>query len=59
MTAPLYWMTASRPMSDMAGLATVLAAQAILLTAMVRSREAVAAGVGAYDATAAVHDPAA
>jgi hypothetical protein len=53
LAAPLYWMTASRPMSDMAGLAVVLAAQAILLTAMVRSREAVAAGAGAYDAAAA------
>jgi len=53
MTAPLYWMTASRPMSDMAGLAAVLAAQAILLTSMVRSREAVASGAGAYDAAAA------
>jgi len=53
MTAPLYWMTASRPMSDMAGLAAVLAAQAILLTSMVRSREAVAAGASAYDAAAA------
>jgi hypothetical protein len=52
MTAPLYWMTASRPMSDMAGLAAVLVAQALLLTAAVRLREAEAAGVGAYDAAA-------
>jgi hypothetical protein len=52
MTAPLYWMTASRPMSDMAGLAAIVAAQALLLTAMVRSREAASAGVGAYDAAA-------
>lgn len=54
MTAPLYWMTASRPMSDMAGLAAALAAQALLLTAIVRSREAEAAGVGAFDAAALV-----
>ena len=30
MMAPLFWMTASRPMSDIAGLAVSLAAQAIL-----------------------------
>ena len=36
MTAPLYWITALRPMSDMAGLAVTLAAQAILLTALVQ-----------------------
>ena len=52
LTAPLYWLTASRPMSDMAGLAAIVAAQALLLTAMVRSREAAAAGVSAYDAAA-------
>ncbi|MCX6550223.1 MAG: DUF2723 domain-containing protein, partial [Acidobacteria bacterium] len=39
MTAPLYWMTAARPMSDSAGLAATLVAQAILLTAMIRRRE--------------------
>jgi len=43
MLAPLFWMTASRPMSDTAGLAASLAAQAILLTAMVRQRSAAAA----------------
>lgn len=52
MCAPLYWMTASRPMSDTAGLAAVLAAQAVLLTAMVQSRAAKDAGVGAYDTAA-------
>ena len=44
MLAPLFWMTASRPMSDTAGLAATLAAQAILLTAIVRQRTAAAAG---------------
>jgi hypothetical protein len=44
MMAPLFWMTASRPMSDSAGLAVSLTAQAILLTAMVRQRAAAAAG---------------
>jgi hypothetical protein len=44
MTAPLFWMTASRPMSDTAGLAVSLAAQAILLTAIVRQRAVSAAG---------------
>ena len=44
MTAPLFWMTASRPMSDTAGLAVALTAQAILLTAIVRQRAAAAAG---------------
>ena len=44
MMAPLFWMTASRPMSDTAGLAVSLAAQAILLTAIVRQRSAVGRG---------------
>jgi hypothetical protein len=43
--APLFWMTASRPMSDSAGLAVSLAAQAILVTAVVRQRAAATAGV--------------
>jgi hypothetical protein len=33
MTAPLYWFTAVRPLSDMAGLAAALAVQALTLTA--------------------------
>jgi hypothetical protein len=32
-TAPLYWFTAARPLSDMAGLAAALAVQAIALSA--------------------------
>ena len=44
MMAPLFWMTASRPMSDSAGLAASLTAQAILLTAIVRQRAAASAG---------------
>jgi len=44
MLAPLFWMTASRPMSDTAGLAASLTAQAILLTAIVRQRSVAAAG---------------
>ena len=39
LTAPLMWMTASRPMSDTAGLAATLAAQALLLTALVRQQK--------------------
>jgi hypothetical protein len=36
--SPLYWFNASRPMSDIPGLATVLAAQAALVSAFVRQR---------------------
>jgi len=36
MTAPLAWMTASRPMSDSMGVAASLAAQALLATALVQ-----------------------
>jgi len=53
MTAPLFWMTASRPMSDTAGLAVSLTAQAILLTAMVRQRAAASAGESPSSAAAA------
>ena len=35
-TAPLYWMTAVRPMSDMVGFGAVILAQALLATAFVR-----------------------
>jgi len=45
-------MTASRPMSDSAGLAVSLTAQAILLTAMVRQRSAAAAGESPSSAAA-------
>ncbi len=54
MMAPLFWMTASRPMSDTAGLAASLVAQAILATAMVRQRAHAAGGAGSYDAATAV-----
>ncbi len=54
MSAPLFWMTASRPMSDTAGLAVSLTAQAILLTAVVRQRAAAAAGESP-SSSAAVH----
>jgi hypothetical protein len=53
MMAPLFWMTASRPMSDTAGLAVSLAAQAILATAMVRQRAAAAEGASPSAASAA------
>src|SRR6185503_21050576 len=33
MTAPIYWFTAARPLSDMAGLAAALAVQALTLAA--------------------------
>jgi hypothetical protein len=52
MMAPLFWMTASRPMSDTAGLAVSLTAQAVLLTAMVRQRSAAAAGESLSSAAA-------
>jgi len=54
MSAPLFWMTASRPMSDTAGLAVSLAAQAVLLTAMVTQRAAAAAGESPASPAAAV-----
>jgi len=53
MMAPLFWMTASRPMSDTAGLAASLVAQAILATALVRQHAQEAGGTGSYDAVAA------
>ena len=54
LSAPLFWMTASRPMSDTAGLAVSLAAQAVLFTAMVRQRAAAAAGESPASPTAAL-----
>jgi hypothetical protein len=51
MASPLFWFTASRPMSDMAGLAAALAAQAVLVTAIVRQRRPVTGLVrGEFDA---------
>jgi hypothetical protein len=54
LSAPLFWMTASRPMSDTAGLAVSLAAQAVLFTAMVRQRAAAAAGESPASPSAAL-----
>jgi hypothetical protein len=49
LAAPLSWLTASRPMSDSAGLAVSLAAQAVLATAMVRQRAARSSADGGAD----------
>src|SRR6185503_6486617 len=46
MTAPLYWFTAARPLSDAAGLAAALAVQALTLRATT-NREFAIAGFGA------------
>jgi hypothetical protein len=46
-TAPLYWFTAARPLSDMAGLAAALAVQAIALTATTPANALVAVFCGA------------
>jgi hypothetical protein len=46
MTAPLYWFTAARPLSDVAGLAAALAVQALTLGAR-SSRALAAAAFGA------------
>jgi hypothetical protein len=50
LTSPLFWVTASRPLSDMAGLAAALVVQALALTALTPDRLVVAAlvaGLGA------------
>ncbi len=47
-TAPLYWFTASRPLSDMAGLAAALTVQALTLTATGPARLAVASFLAAF-----------
>lgn len=39
-TCPMFWFNASRPMSDIPGLALALVAQALLVRAFVRQREA-------------------
>ena len=49
-TAPLFWVTATRPLSDMAGLAVALAVQAVAVTARTRTAlvgASFAAGLGA------------
>jgi len=53
MTAPLFWMSASRPMSDVTGLAAVLAVQALLATALVRQLNMRSSASGAIDGSAA------
>src|SRR5207247_173849 len=45
-TAPLYWFTAARPLSDMPGLAAALAVQALTLTAATPARLATASVLG-------------
>ena len=37
-TSPLFWVTATRPLSDVAGLAVALAVQAVAVTARWRAR---------------------
>jgi hypothetical protein len=46
-TAPLYWFTAARPLSDMAGLAAAVAVQAIALSATTPASALVAVFCGA------------
>ena len=45
-TAPLYWFTAVRPLSDVPGLAAALAVQALTLTAATPARLATASALG-------------
>jgi hypothetical protein len=47
-TAPMYWFTASRPLSDMPGLAAALAVQALILTAITPARLATASFLAAF-----------
>jgi hypothetical protein len=49
-TAPLYWFTAARPLSDMAGLAAALAVQALILQATTRRDWIVAAFLAGFAA---------
>lgn len=53
MTAPLVWMTASRPMSDSLGFAAALAAQALLATALVQQSRMRDETTGRIDSVAA------
>jgi len=53
MTAPLVWMTAARPMSDTLGFAAALAAQALLVTALVRQSRMRDSASGLIDPVAA------
>jgi len=47
-TAPMYWFTASRPLSDMPGLAASLAVQALTLTAATPARLGAASFLAAF-----------
>jgi hypothetical protein len=47
-TAPLYWLTASRPLSDMAGLAASVAIQALTLTATGEAGVVIASGLSGF-----------
>lgn len=53
MTAPLVWMTASRPMSDALGFAASLGAQALLVTALVQQSRMRDVATGQIDTVAA------
>jgi hypothetical protein len=50
MTAPLYWFTAARPLSDMPGLAAALAVQALTLTVTTDAGLAAASFLAAFAA---------
>jgi hypothetical protein len=54
MTAPLTWMTASRPMSDSLGMAASLTAQALLATALVLQWRGRDKATGVVDSDAAI-----
>ena len=49
-TCPLFWLTAARPLSDMAGLAAALGVQALLVSATTVNGVAMAAGLAAFAA---------
>src|SRR5204863_7526137 len=49
-TAPLYWFSAARPLSDMAGLAAALGVQALILRASTRREWIVAAFLAGFAA---------
>ena len=48
MTAPMYWFTAARPLSDMAGLAAAIAVQVLILRANTPRQLCVAAFLAAF-----------
>ena len=47
---PLFWLTAARPLSDMAGLAAAIGVQVLLLSATTVNGVAIAAGLAAFAA---------